>query len=121
MTDQERYEIMYDEIVDLKNDIKHKDDLINRQKAEIEKLKTVKQHINALICRGVEYPTTETYEEAFQKAVEQLYDATNAKAESIKEFAERFKGIAGIYQKDTYVIGVDEFDNLVKEMVGDGE
>ena len=39
MTDQERYEIMYDEIVDLKNEIKHKDDLINRQKAEIERLR----------------------------------------------------------------------------------
>ena len=39
--------------------------------------------------------------------------------EGIKEFAERFKKIAGIYQKDTYVIGVDEFDNLLKEMVGE--
>lgn len=72
-------------------------DLINRQQAEIERLQKA-HRLNLLI---------------------QLDIAEKIKSEAIKEFAERFKRIAGIYQKDTYVIGVDEFDNLVKEKVGD--
>lgn len=72
-------------------------DLINRQQAEIERLQKA-HRLNLLI---------------------QLDIAEKIKSEAIKEFAERFKRIAGIYQKDTYVIGVDEFDNLVKEMVGE--
>ena len=64
-------------------------DLINRQKAENERLRNVKSHIDILIHRGVEYPTSETYNEAFQKALEKLYDNDNAKAEAYKEFAEK--------------------------------
>lgn len=41
------------------------------------------------------------------------------KSETLNEFVERFKQVAGIYQKDSYVIGVDEFDNIYKEMVDD--
>lgn len=75
-------------------------DLINHQKAEIEQLKEEANRYQNLYCMAVD-------------------DIETAKSEAIKEFAERFKRIAGIYQKDTYVIGVDEFDNLVKEKVGD--
>ncbi len=76
--------------------------LINRQKAEIERL-LHENHTIGLVQNG--------YNDMLEIC----------KAEAIKEFAERFKGMAGIYQKDTYVVGVDEFDNLVKEMVGDNE
>ena len=45
-----------------------------------------------------------------------------AKSEAIKEFAERLKGIStqGFWETDAYV-GVEQIDNLVKEMVGDIE
>ena len=42
-----------------------------------------------------------------------------AKAEAIKEFAERLKKIA--YKYFVYSVTVNEIDNLVKEMVGDAE
>lgn len=64
-------------------------DLINRQKAEIERLKTVKKHIDTVIHRDCEYVSNESYNEAFQKALARLYDNTNAKSEAIKEFAEK--------------------------------
>ena len=113
-------------------------DLINRLQAENEKLQTVKKHIDTLIHRGVEYPTTETYEQAFKKALEQLYDNTNAeeklqqilpmldelkedikhdinlaKAEAYKEFAYELKQIPHI------AVYKSEIDDLLKEKVGE--
>ena len=72
-------------------------DLINQYETEIDRLKTNREHSKLIV----------------QRLKEKIL---SAKTETIKEFEERFKSIAGIYQKDTYVIGVDEFDNLLKEM-----
>ena len=92
---------------------------INRQQADIERLNAVKGHINTLIHRGIEYPTAEAYEKAFQKALEHLYDNVNAKTEAVKEFAEKLK--KRIYKGGVHPAVEDEFmcdiDNLVKEMV----
>ena len=111
-------------------------DLINRQQAEIERLTAVKGHIDTLIHRGIEYPTAEAYEKAFQKALEHLYDNVNAKSEAIKEFAERLKNEiisdtaygcdsnqhSGYYDYTIKIGDIPEYiDNLVKEMVGDKE
>ena len=89
-------------------------DLINRLQAENERLKNVKSHIDILIHRGVEYPTAETYNKAFQKALEKLYDNTNSKAEAYKEFAERLKRNEG-----RRGVPIGTIDNLLKELVGE--
>lgn len=79
--------------------------LINRQKAEIESLKL---NVEALAICKKDLP---------QKT-------TNAiKAEAIKEFAERLKEEMGWWEEPdgyyTRFISPDDFDNLVKEMVGE--
>jgi hypothetical protein len=68
-------------------------DLINRQKAEIERLKSEAQMADG-------------YADALEE---------RAKAEAIKEFAERLKG----YLKEHAWIWCSEVDNLVEEMVGE--
>ena len=88
-------------------------DLINRQKAEIERLTVPKELIDDDFCGVV----CEFAEELIKKA----------KAEAIKEFAERLKDY---YIKDkrydrpnahTMISFLfDKIDNLVKEMVGEG-
>lgn len=66
-------------------------DLIKRKDAEIERFETVKKHIDMVIHRNCEYPTGESYNKAFQKALARLYDNTNVKAEAYKELAEELK------------------------------
>ena len=74
-------------------------DLINRQKAEIERLET-----NCL---------------SMAQTMPNMAKAE--RAEAVKEFAERLKEKAwhGMWETINHV-DVDEIDNLVKEMVGDG-
>lgn len=72
-------------------------DLINSQKAEIERLKKDKYKL--------------------QKALNQSEDyRVIAKAEAYKEFVERLKEMAtqGFWETDAYV-GAEQIDNLVKE------
>ncbi len=70
--------------------------LINRQKAEIERLKAEKDNL------------IKTYKECM--------------TEAIKEFAERLK-VKGFADKETGegIVCVEDIDNLVKEMVGERE
>ncbi len=83
-------------------------DLINRQKAEIERLE-------------------KTY-----KADQQLISALNksynlAKAEAYKEFADKLKEkseivhLFSVCNGHHYMVDIDDIDNLVKEMVGEEE
>ena len=89
--------------------------LINRQKAEIERLELLTQSLNLVITE-------------LQK------DCENTKAEAIKEFAERLKatpvrfasitgfGNPPIMGKKVLYIDDNDIDNLVKEMTeGGGE
>ena len=81
------------------------DDLINRQKAEIERLK---RNIELLAICKKDLP------EQTAKAI---------KAEAVKEFAERLKEKQQTFIGDEYTykfIYLIEIDNLVKEMVGEG-
>ena len=80
-------------------------DLINRQKAEIERLTVPKELIDDDFCGVV----CEFAEELIKKA----------KAEAIKEFAERLKEKERPTFPLAMVIDVCEIDNLVKEMVGE--
>ena len=73
-------------------------DLINRQKAEIERLQSMCQTLSE--CR----------DEALRAGVKAV---RNAKSEAIKEFAERLK-CGG--PQETGVIRCADVDNLVKEM-----
>lgn len=95
-------------------------DLINRQKAEIERLKTVRGHIDTLIHRDCEYPTEEAYNEAFQKALEHLYDNVNVKAEAYKECIEKVKALFPSDNEPYQYWEIHEgADNLLKELVGE--
>ena len=74
-------------------------DLINRQKAEIERLKGMVSQNEGVLPR-----------------YEQLI-----KAEAIKEFAERLKENSIATFSWNGVVLVEEIDNLLKEMVGDND
>ena len=84
-------------------------DLINRQQAEIVKLEAETDRLNYILqCYALEYGT----------AVDKERFLKPARAEAVKEFAERLK------QKETTaisckrfegVVSTDDIDNLVKE------
>ena len=86
-------------------------DLINRQKAEIERLQNKVEELAEVLSNSVRIRYAEV------------------KAEAIKEFAERLKdyqdieGYDAFLDKDIYSshikIEIDELYNLVKEMVGE--
>ena len=84
-------------------------DLINHQKAEIERLNkeiSISQHLLSDAWRNIEI------QDKFYKT---------ARAEAIKEFAERLKEDYRPKEPPNHyiVIGKYEIDNLVKEMVGE--
>lgn len=83
-------------------------DLINRQKAEIERLKEYPKCIYEYDGNTTEYCVQGPCSNF--KTVEQI------KTEAIKEFAVRLK--CGVPQ-ETGVIRCSDVDNLVKEMVGE--
>ena len=103
-TGGERYEFIEKELELLKET----DNLINRQKAEIERLREEKSKLENKIDEM--YPLVMQLPNAMQQA----------KVEAIKEFAERVK-LEFYYQFDELIpsIMADKIDNLVKEMVGD--
>ena len=77
-------------------------DLIIYQKAVIEKLTKKVEELSEVLSDTIRIRYAE------------------AKTEAIKEFAERLKEIStrGFWETDDYV-GVEQIDNLVKEMIGD--
>lgn len=86
-------------------------ELINRQKADIERLKKV----NGIISRNADTAFQNGLNEAQELYSEQIKN--EVKAEAIKEFAERLKNELSFGK----YIQSDQIDNLVKEMVGDGK
>ena len=89
--------------------VKYALDLINRQKAEIERLK---QNLEEAHIDIKEHFTT------FQ--IEQAEELKKVKSEAMKEFAEKLKKISRIYLNRkgmlTHAVSLEEIDNLVKEM-----
>ena len=77
-------------------------DLIIYQKVEIEKLNKKVEELSEVLSDTIRIRYAE------------------AKSEAIKEFAERLKEISTqkFWETDTYV-GVEQIDDLVKEMVGE--
>lgn len=127
-------------------------DLINRQKAEIDELKLIcdkekadrlylVQANEALIAgqetlqkalaeKNAEIERLQANNSSMQSTLAKMsMGVEQAKAEAIKEFAERLKGMAQPYEVTTayadYVdieaIEIEEINNLVKEMTGDTE
>ena len=94
--------------------LKETTDLINRQKAEIERLQTVKKHIQNLILRDCDYPDPESYNNAFKKALERLHNNCNIKAEATISFAKRL--CDGRVSNDPVVIAAEA---LLKELTED--
>lgn len=97
--------------------------LINRQKAEIERFKKIETAVNGFwdeipklaMVKNKKYPTLE----------ELLEYIENLKNEAIKEFAERLR--TEMWQdwnecsETIYCVDMKDVDNLVKEMVGDSK
>ncbi|MBQ8540552.1 MAG: hypothetical protein IJ435_03650 [Clostridia bacterium] len=77
-------------------------DLINRQKAEIERLQLEVEAVNELI-------NPLPFKSNFDKAIE------TAKAEAIKEFAERLKRNIGFLELPNVVVR-GHIDNIIKEL-----
>lgn len=96
----------YEKVYDCKEEIlQNALDLINRQKTEIERLKERISYLEESIdCSRKEYNSL-------------LQKLQHARAEAIKEFAERLKSVQtqGFWEENAYV-SVDDIDNLVEEM-----
>ena len=89
-------------------------DLINRQKAEIEKLRIqnakLKKHFTVEI-------DDEKLEELFEQAANNIeINIKKVKSEAIRKFAERLKVIAAWDERDNTVVHLDDIDSIVKEM-----
>lgn len=117
-------------------------DLINRQKAEIERLEHlllgvmhfVDKWLDGAELKQDEVNRARAMREKTLQIVEKLeeendflksIDIDRIKAEAVKEFAEKFKKIAvcgktSVFRFPYYQISKESFDNLVKEMVGEG-
>lgn len=91
-------------------------DLIIRQKAEIERLESNLKFVRGTVERMRKYD-----EERDVRLHAKLTET--AKAEAIKEFAERLKGqkTKPEFPWDDFFVTETDIDNLVKEMVGEGK
>lgn len=109
-------------------------DLINRQKAENERLQLEIESCNSENAElkteierlekennSMREDITQSVKELKNLGVLYAKDISKTKSEAIKEFAERLKTV--LYMPDNRVIGrtiyTDEIDNLVKRMVGE--
>lgn len=96
-------------------------DLINRQQAEIERLKAKCENTQiGYNFAEDEIKNLKKDKYKLQKALNQSEDyRVIAKAEAIEEFAERLKAVSHPYA-DTQMVFELQIDNLLKEMVGEG-
>ena len=94
-------------------------DLINRQNAEIERLKECPKCV-------YEYDG-ETMEYCVQGPCSNFKTVEQIKSEAYKEFADKLKEkseivhLFSVYNGHHYMVDIDDIDNLVKEMVGEEE
>ena len=96
-------------------------DLINRQQAEIERLKAENEKAKNYLAKCFDkYEKTKIAKESLENTV------YTARAEAVKEFAERLKEKANYEEiwtgEEEYVfhtVEFDDIDNLVKEIIGE--
>ena len=87
-------------------------DLINSQKAEIERLKECPKCIYEYDGKTTEY--------CIQGPCSNFKTVEQIKSEAIKEFAERLKGeaqMADCFNSQNMVVGIHFINNLFKEMI----
>ena len=92
-------------------------DLINRQQAEIERLKSVQlvQANRIAELRGTKFEQINVIQNLKQQLI-------TSKSEAVKEFAERLKKVWFDNGYESPDVDFEDFvDNLVKEMTGDTE
>lgn len=92
-------------------------DLINRQQAEIERLKSVQlvQANRIAELRGTKFEQVNVIQNLKQQLI-------TSKSEAVKEFAERLKKVWFDNGYESPDVDFEDFvDNLVKEMAGDTE
>lgn len=92
-------------------------DLINRQQAEIERLKSVQlvQANRIAELRGTKFEQINVIQNLKQQLI-------TSKSEAVKEFAERLKKVWFDNGYESPDVDFEDFvDNLVKEMAGDTE
>ena len=90
-------------------------DLINRQQSEIERLKAENEKAKNYLAKCFDkYEKTKIAKESLENTV------YTARAEAIKEFAERLNEKARPTAEFCEVVLGADIDNLVKEMVGEG-
>lgn len=131
MTEQERYEAMYDEIVDLKNEIKHKEaenEELQRKNSELEiELKAMRGADNSY---KAEIERLKKDSKRLKKLQMQLDDLCKMhhiiKAEAYKEFAERLKeskyeSSDWSHGEHPFVVEESDIDNLLYELEGDND
>lgn len=89
-------------------------DLINRQRAEIERLKEENKKLNLMVESIDDYMNPLPFKTDFDNAIE------TAKSEAVKEFVERLKKVWFDIGYESPDVDFEDFiDNLVKGMVGD--
>lgn len=92
-------------------------DLVNRQQAEIERLKSVQlvQANRIAELRGTKFEQINVIQNLKQQLI-------TSKSEAVKEFAERLKKVWFDNGYESPDVDFEDFvDNLVKEMAGDTE
>jgi hypothetical protein len=97
-------------------------DLINRQKAEIERLQSILLKFMDEVAKWEEKKGIDVSELPLIPICDEGRDIIDHyRAQAIRQFAERLKEKAwhGMWEVTNHV-DVDDIDNLVKEMVGEG-
>ena len=117
MTDNEIIKA-YEEIIQTKAGYIWQDvlDLLNRQKAEVERLTNKNdQQAEMMANLGVELTAMRSAANSYKSHYE------NAKSEAIKEFAEKIKQVLELNDLQEYKYVCKLLDVLVKEMVGEND
>ena len=103
-------------------------DIIDRQQAEIERLgellrlKAEGENILNDVIAEQQAELEDLREIVFMDRTEEIKKKNKElKSEAVKEFAEKLKEIAtqGFWEANGAYVGVEQIDNLVKEMVGE--
>ena len=111
-----------EEIRDLHGTIYHQEEIIETQKAEIEKLTNHILDVTKMMkAKNNELEAATAKIERLKKGwTADIIETNNIKAEAIKEFAERLKDRV-FNPNNKFDWFLDDVDSLVKEMVGDAE
>ena len=111
-------------LIDIANVCDEAANLINRQKAEIERLKASQgcedMDFCCVPCEDMKRIVEVELDKLSAEKNDVMHYKDQIKAEAVKEVAERLKEIITMSPKNSILIDKWYIDNLVKEMVGEG-